>query len=175
MKFPSISFCVRLSAFELGLFAYFYLYKSRDYKVCMTYSLLVRKTGASRGTLLRAIKNLEEKGLLSTVKRYFRYRDTFSHRNCYHLIAPMPDDVVLPLKEIISLPLSLDEKGLLLYLHYLAGEGGDTFMTKSEILQSFKPRPHKAFKNLCDKGYIEQSRCGVKLSADLLCIGITDM
>jgi len=86
-----------------------------------------------------------------------------SHRNCYHLIAPFRDDPDLPLKEIFSLPISLDEKGLLSYIVYVAGEEGDTFMTKREILSAFKPKPHKAFRSLCDKRYIKVLQTGVKV------------
>ncbi len=163
MKFPSVVFNLNLSAHEIGLFAYLYLLKNREYKVCITYSRLSKRLKVSTTLLVKSLKNLEKKGLLSVVKRYFRYRDTFSHRNCYHLISPMSDDPDLPVKEVLSLPLSLREKGLLLFITYLSGEEGDTFMTGNEILSRFKPRPSKAFKSLVDKGYVEISRTGVRV------------
>lgn len=161
MKVPSTVFKIGLSASAVGLFAYLYLLKNREYEVCITYSALSAKLNVSHTILVKLIKNLERKGLLSIVKRYFRYKNSFSHRNCYRLIAPLNDDPYLPVREVISLPLSLDEKGLLLYLLYIAGEEGNTFMTKNEILSNFKPKPYKAFKSLCDKGYIKISRTGV--------------
>lgn len=168
MKFPSTVFSLNLSAYETGLFAYLYLLKNREYRVCITYSLLSRRLRASPSLLVRCVKNLEKKGLLSVVKRYFRWRDTFSHRNCYHLVAPMDGDPDLPLKDILSLPLSLEEKGVLLMLVYLAGEEGDTFMTANEILSRFRPRPLKAFKSLINKGYIDVSHTGVRVALDCI-------
>ena len=167
MKFPSGVFHLQLSASEVGLFAYLYLLKNREYRVCITYSELEKRLGAHRPLLVKSIKNLEKKGLLSVVKLYFRYKEVFSHRNCYHLIAPISEDPDLPLKEVLSQDLSLQEKGLLLYLFYLAGEEGDTFKTKTEILSAFKPRPHKAFKSLVEKGYVQVSRTGVKVVVKL--------
>ena len=163
MKFPSVVFNLGLSAHEIGLFAYLYLLKNREYKVCITYSQLSKRLKVSNTLLVKSLKNLEKKGLLSVVKRYFRYRDTFSHRNCYHLISPISEDPDLPLKEVLSLPLSLQEKGLLLFLTYLSGEEGDTFMTRNEILSRLSPKPSKALKSLIDKGYIEVSRTGIKV------------
>jgi len=163
VKFPSGVFHLQLSASEVGLFAYLYLLKNREYRVCITYSELEKRLGARRPLLVKSIKNLEKKGLLSVVKLYFRYKEVFSHRNCYHLIAPISEDPDLPLKEVLSQDLSLQEKGLLLYLFYLAGEEGDTFKTKNEILSAFKPKPHKAFQSLVEKGYVQVSRTGVKV------------
>jgi hypothetical protein len=167
VKFPSLAFTVRPSALELGVFLYLYYLKNRDYKVCMTYSLLSKRTSLSRGAILRAIKSLEEKGLLSVVKRHFRYRNTFSHRNCYHLIAPASGDPDLPVKEIVNLPVGPKEKGVLLLITYLAGEEGDTFMTREEVLSHFRPKPYHSMMILCDKGYVEISRVGVRLSISL--------
>jgi len=163
MKFPSWVFHLQLSASEVGLFAYLYLLKNRDYRVCITYSELKKRLKITDPMLVKALKNLEKKGLLSVIKLYFRYKEVFSHRNCYHLIAPIDSDPDLPLKEVLSQDLSLQEKGLLLYLFYLAGEEGDTFKTKSEILSAFKPRPHKAFQKLVEKGYLKVSPIGVKV------------
>jgi len=163
VKFPSWVFHLKLSAREVGLFAYLYLLKNREDRVCITYSELEKRLGARRSLLVKSLKNLEKKGLLSVVKLYFRYKEVFSHRNCYHLIAPISEDPDLPLKEVLSQNLSLQEKGLLLYLFYLAGEEGDTFKTKSQILSAFKPRPHKAFQNLVEKGYLKVSPIGVKV------------
>ena len=163
MKFPSVVFNLNLSAHEIGLFAYLYLLKNREYKVCITYSQLSKRLKVSTTLLVKSLKNLEKKGLLSVVKRYFRYKDTFSHRNCYHLISPISDDPDLPVKEVLSLDLSLQEKGLLLFLTYLSGEEGDTFMTRNEILSRLSPKPSKALRYLIDKGYIEVSRIGVRV------------
>ena len=167
MKFPSVVFSLGLSAHEIALFAYLYLSKNREYKVCVTYSDLSRKLKVSSGLLVRSIRNLEKKGLLSVVKRYFRYRDTFSHRNCYHLIAPMSEDPDLPLRKVLFLPLSLQEKGLLLFLIYIAGEEGDTYMTGSEVLSRFKPKPYRALKSLRNMQYIYLSSTGIKVVAEL--------
>lgn len=163
MKFPSAVFFLGLSASEVGLFAHLYFVKSRDYRVCITYTTLQRKLNVSRSFIAKSLKKFERKGLLSVVKRYFRYKDTFSHRNCYHLVSPMSSDPDLPLKEILSLPLSLDEKGLLLFIHYLSGEEGDTFMTRNEVLSHFKPKPHRAFNSLINRGYIKVSPEGVRV------------
>ena len=163
MKFPSVVFSLNLSAHEIGLFAYLYLLKNREYKVCITYSDLSKRLKVSTTLLVKSLKNLEKKGLLSVVKRYFRYKDTFSHRNCYYLISPISDDPDLPVKEALSLDLPLQEKGLLLFLTYLSGEEGDTFMTRNEILSRLSPRPSKALRSLIDKGYIEVSRTGVRV------------
>ncbi len=167
MRFPSVVFNLNLSTHEIGLFAYLYLLKNREYKVCITYSQLSKRLKVSTTLLVKSLKNLEKKGLLSVVKRYFRYKDTFSHRNCYHLISPISNDPDLPVKEVLSLDLSLQEKGLLLFLTYLSGEEGDTFMTRNEILSRLKPKPLKAFHSLVNKGYIEVSRTGVRLSKKL--------
>jgi len=167
VRFPSAAFALELSVYEVGLFGYLYLLRNRDYRVCITYSDLSRRLNVSKSLLVRSIKNLEKKGLLSVVKRYFRYRDVFSHRNCYHLVAPMSDDPLLPLKEIFSLPLSLDEKGLLLYIVYMAGDEGDTFMTKKEILSKFKPKPAGTLRSLINKGYIQVSPVGVTVMVDV--------
>ena len=163
MQFPSAVFTLNLSAQEVGLFGYLYLIKNRENKVCITYSLLSHRLSIPRASISKALKTLERKGLLSITKRYFRYKDTFSHRNCYHLISPLRSDPELPLREIYNLPLSLQEKALLLYITYLSGEEGDTFSSKNEILTRFNPKPRKAFMSLVDKGYIEMSRTGVKL------------
>jgi len=167
VKFPAGVFCLHLSATEVGIFAYLYLLKNKDHEVCITYSELKKRLKANFPVLVKSVKNLEKKGLLSVIKRYFRYKDTFSHRNCYRLIAPISTDPDLPVKEVFSQNLSLSEKGLLLYLFYLAGEEGDTFKTKNEILSAFKPKPHKAFQSLVEKGYLKVSPIGVKVAMKL--------
>jgi len=168
MKFPAVVFHLKLSATQVGLFAYLYLLKNKDYKVCITYAELKRRLKTNFPMLFKSVKNLEKNGLLSVIKWYFRYKDTFSHRNCYRLIAPISTDPDLPIKEVFSQDLTLAEKGLLLYLVYLAGEEGDTYTTKNQILSAFKPKPHKAFKNLLSKGYLQISPIGVKVVMNLL-------
>jgi len=163
VKFPSIVFHSNLTALEAGLFSYLYLLKNREYKVCITYGEICRRLGVSQSALSRALRTLEKESLLSVVKRYFRYKNTFSHRNCYHLIAPSSDDPYLPLKEVLSFNIPLDAKGLLLYIYCLSNQEGHTFTPKTHILSAFRVRPLRAYKLLCDRGVIGTDRFGVFL------------
>ncbi len=168
VKFPSVVFHSNLTALEVGLFSYLYLLKNREYKVCITYKKLRKQLNLSPLTLSRALRTLEKESLLSVVKRYFRYKNTFSHRNCYHLIAPSSDDPYLPLKEVLSLNIPLDAKGLLLYLIYLSNQEGHTFSPKSHILCVFRTKPTKAYKYLCDIGVVERDKFGVRVITEHL-------
>ncbi len=167
MRVPEEVFYSRLCARDIYLFFYLYLLRNRQGIVCIKYEKL-KKAGFQPSTLRASLSRLKEKNLIVVKKQYFRYKDVLSHRNCYIINTPPPTDrnPDLPVREILFLPLSPEEKGLLIFLFFLSNPEGDTFCTIKEILSYFSPKPHRAFKSLLDKNYIEKTQFGIRIVMD---------
>jgi len=167
MRVPEEVFYSRLCARDTYLFFYLYSLRNRQGVVCITYEKL-KKAGFQPSTLRASLSRLKERNLIAVKKQYFRYKDVLSHRNCYiiNTLPPTDRNPDLPIRKILSLSLSPEEKGLLIFLFFLSNPEGDTFCTAKEILSYFSPKPNKALKSLLDKNYIEKTQFGIRIITD---------
>lgn len=169
MKLPEKLFYSFARAQDIYLYALLSTYAKRTGLVCLTYRELLKKTGMGNTTLLSSLKRLESAKLIEIERKPFIYkkglvRHIYSVRNCYRLYPTTDNDPDLPVKEILYPDLSPQAKGLLLMIIYEANVEGYTFMTRKDLFNLFTKKPHTAFKELMNKGYIDFSPYGIRIT-----------